>query len=89
MGWGGKRPGAGRPRKQPIRERVKLSKMLTYADAEAALKLLREVVADPQVDERVRVVAAKEILDRKYGKPTSSPLDEAEIVSGGAVVRIE
>ena len=89
-GWGGKREGAGRPRKQPLREQVKLSKMLSDADAEQALTVLRDVMGNADVEDRVRVVAAREVLDRKFGKPTTHAVeDHQHEVTGPSTIRIK
>lgn len=67
-GHGGSRPGAGRPAGAVSQARRDLAEAARdYTDA--ALQVLRDVMADAATPPGARIAAAVAILDRGHGKP--------------------
>ena len=70
MAKGGKRPGAGRPAGSPNKVTSPL-KELARQHTDAALNTLVSILAGGDgIPAAAQVQAAKELLDRGYGKPT-------------------
>ena len=64
---GGARVGAGR---KPLPATVLKAKLGDYAeDALKAFKFCSELMNDPLAEKNVRLAAAKEVMDRLWGKP--------------------
>lgn len=89
MPRGGRRPGAGRKRKEVVEHREStLEERL--AAAGRALDLHIKVMDSEKVDLRLRLDAAREVMDRIWGKPTQRQEIEAdepvviEIIKHGA-----
>jgi hypothetical protein len=84
MGWGGKRPGAGR---KPNAAKAILAKTIEEAgeDAKAALGLLVMFYNDPNADPRLRRDCANDVMDRVWGKPTQRNENEN---SGEMIIRV-
>ena len=84
MGWGGKRPGAGR---KPNAAKAILAKTIEEAgeDAKAALGLLVMFYNDADLDPRLRRDCANDVLDRVWGKATQTNKNEN---SGEMVIRV-
>ncbi|MGZ8096730.1 MAG: hypothetical protein ACXWUD_10885 [Methylosarcina sp.] len=83
---GGKRPGSGRKPGSINKATADLKGMARQYSAQA-LTILAELMQDPEVPPAARIQAAREVLDRGYGKPTQSldisgeikPVDTAEL----------
>lgn len=67
-GHGGRRPGAGRPPGAVSQVKRDLAKA-AQEHTDAALLVLREVMADASTPPSARIAAAVAILDRGHGKP--------------------
>jgi hypothetical protein len=67
---GGKRPGAGRPKGVPNKINRAL-KEIAQQYTEDALQVLQDVMKNGDSD-AARVAAAREMLDRGYGKPKTT-----------------
>jgi hypothetical protein len=80
LGNGEKRDGQGRwlpgsaagPGRPKSLHRATLRGAITVADVKRAVKVLRKLMGSD--DERIRLQAASEILDRSCGKPSSDDL---------------
>lgn len=68
MARGGKRPGAGRPAGVPNKITADI-KVLAQVHAEDAIRELAAILKSSPNDQ-ARIAAAKELLDRGYGKST-------------------
>lgn len=68
---GGKRPGAGR-KPGKVGEAKRALADMAQEHAEAAMRTLASIHADPETPAAARVSAATAILDRAYGKPPQS-----------------
>jgi hypothetical protein len=68
MARGGKRPGAGRPAGVPNKITADI-KALAQVHAETAIRELATILTTSENDQ-ARIAAAKELLDRGYGKST-------------------
>jgi hypothetical protein len=71
MNRGGKRPGAGRP-KGGVSQKTKLKRLTIEqagGHAERALALMVEVMDKPLAPLKLRMEAAREVMDRVWGKP--------------------
>ncbi|WP_330728195.1 hypothetical protein [Burkholderia multivorans] len=68
MAAGGKRPGAGRPPGRPNKVTAEI-KALAQKHCEAAIAELATILTTSESDQ-ARIAAAKELLDRGYGKAT-------------------
>lgn len=67
---GGKREGAGR---KPLAATVLKEKLGDYAeDALKAFKFCSELMNDASAEKNVRLAAAREVMDRLWGKPTQA-----------------
>jgi len=73
--WGGKRPGAGRP-KGSVSEETKQRKAyetkvkaLAMAYSVESVEGIWEIASDPEVDPRIRLNAYQQIMDRGLGRP--------------------
>jgi hypothetical protein len=66
---GGKRPGAGRPKGQPNRVTKEVREMAGEYGPQALEKIVTLLESD---DEKTVLAAAKEVLDRAYGRPKQS-----------------
>ncbi|WP_131754089.1 hypothetical protein [Burkholderia vietnamiensis] len=84
MAKGGKRPGAGRPPGRPNKVTADI-KALAQVHAESAIRELATILTTSENDQ-ARISAAKELLDRGFGKATQ----HAEITGkdGGPVQSI-
>lgn len=67
MPRGGAREGAGRPKGVPNHGSAEL-KAAAQGYTTVALETIAEIMTDPKQSARARVSAAKEFLDRGYGK---------------------
>lgn len=66
--WGGFRPGAGRkPKPLTLLKRAAMSQIEN--DAAYALRLYVEVMREEEYDIHLRLDAAREVMDRTWGKP--------------------
>lgn len=68
MARGGKRPGAGRPAGRPNKITADI-KALAQVHAETAITELATILTTSESDQ-ARIAAAKELLDRGFGKAT-------------------
>ena len=68
---GGKRPGAGR-KPGKVGEAKRALAEMAQEHAEAAMRTLASIHADPETPAAARVSAATAILDRAYGRPPQS-----------------
>lgn len=68
MARGGKRPGAGRPAGAPNKITADI-KALAQVHAETAIRELATILTTAE-NAQARIAAAKELLDRGYGKAT-------------------
>lgn len=68
MPRGGKRPGAGRPAGRPNKITADI-KALAQVHAESAIRELATILTTSENDQ-ARIAAAKELLDRGFGKAT-------------------
>jgi hypothetical protein len=68
MPRGGKRPGAGRPPGRPNKVTADI-KALAQVHAESAIRELATILTTSENDQ-ARIAAAKELLDRGFGKAT-------------------
>lgn len=66
MAVGGKRPGAGRPKGSRNRSTVEIKKLASQYGPAALEKIVQLMDSE---DEKVSLAAAKELLDRAYGRP--------------------
>lgn len=66
---GGKRPGAGRPKGQPNRVTQEVREMAGEYGPQALEKIVTLLGSN---DEKTVLAAAKEVLDRAYGRPKQS-----------------
>lgn len=78
---GGKRPGAGRPRGQPNRVTKEVREMAGEYGPQALEKIVTLLDSE---DDKTVLAAAKEVLDRAYGRPKQSHHLEHEIGEGMA-----
>ena len=71
-GWGGKRPGSGRkPGRSRITRLIEAKSVDECTeDVRYALGLLVSLMQDKDVDTRMRIDCAKELMDRVLGKAT-------------------
>lgn len=71
-GWGGARPGAGRPKGSKSQSTLMREKALEEADGDArrAFAKFIEWGDDESLDNSFRFMCYKEVLDRVWGKPT-------------------
>lgn len=74
---GGKRPGSGRKPGTPNKSTVSLKNMAGAYSSEA-VKVLVEVMRDPESPSAVRISAADKLLDRSHGRPAIT-IDAPEI----------
>ncbi|MDO9271375.1 MAG: hypothetical protein Q7T96_19910 [Methylobacter sp.] len=74
---GGKRPGSGRRPGTPNKSTVSLKNMASEYTAEA-VKVLVEVMRDPESPPAVKIQAADKLLDRGHGRPAIT-IDPQEI----------
>ena len=77
-GWGGARPGAGRPKGSKSTQTLLKEKALSEADEDAryALGLIIGWMRDEKQDDTFRRICAIEVLDRVWGKPTQHNVNE-------------
>ncbi len=73
-GNGGKRKGAGRP-KGVLNKSTTQVKEIAQKYGEMAIKRLGDIVNDDKADARAQIAAAKELLDRAYGKAPQAITD--------------
>jgi hypothetical protein len=78
MPWGGKQPGAGRPKGVPNKATAEI-KALAQKHTPAAMKELARIMLNSESD-AARVAAIKEMFDRGYGRPAQAIVggDETE-----------
>lgn len=82
VGRGGPRPGSGR---KPLAATVLKERLGDYADdAIKAFKFCSELMNDPTAEKNVRLAAAREVMDRLWGKSTQQVEHSGEI--GGRIV---
>jgi hypothetical protein len=74
---GGRRQGAGRPPGTPNKATASLKKMAGEYTSEA-VKVLVQVMRDPESPPAVKVQAADKLLDRGHGRPAIA-IDPVEI----------
>ena len=83
-GKGGPRPGSGR---KPLAATVLKEKLGDYAqDALAAFKFCSELMNDTSAEKNVRLAAAREVMDRLWGKSMQQVQHAGE---GGGPLKIE
>jgi hypothetical protein len=70
-GWGGARPGAGRPAGSPNRCGAELREAASQ-HTDAALGVLVSLMGDETQPGSVRVAAAQAVLDRGHGRPSQA-----------------
>ncbi len=63
-----KTPGSGRVKGTPNKSTAEV-KALASQYSEEALRVLASIMRNTYADERARIAAAKELLDRAHGKP--------------------
>ncbi len=81
---GGPRPGSGR---KPLAATVLKEKLGDYAqDALAAFKFCSELMNDTSAEKNVRLAAAREVMDRLWGKSMQQVQHAGE---GGGPLKIE
>ncbi len=86
-GSGGPRPGSGR---KPLAATVLKEKLGDYADdALKAFKFCSELMNDPSAEKNVRLAAAREVMDRLWGKSTQQVEHSGEINGRIVVIRAE
>ena len=84
MGSGGPRPGSGR---KPLAATVLKEKLGDYAeDALKAFKFCSELMNDTSAEKNVRLAAAREVMDRLWGKSMQQVQHAGE---GGGPLKIE
>lgn len=69
-GLGGKRPGAGRPKGRPNKVTADVRALAQEYGAEAIEKLAK--LMNEAESEQAQIAAAKELLDRGYGKSSQA-----------------
>lgn len=82
-GKGGARPGAGR---KPTAANQLKEKLGDYAqDALAAFKFCSALMQDESAEKSIRLAAAREVMDRLWGKPQQK-LEHSGEVSGRLII---
>lgn len=71
---GGKKPGAGRPKGVPNKATGEIKKIAQQYGLKA-IKRLAKIIEDDNADVRAQIAAAKELLDRGYGKSPQALTD--------------
>ena len=84
---GGKREGAGR---KPLPATILKEKLGDYAeDALKAFKFCSELMNDTSAEKNVRLAAAREVMDRLWGKAQQSIEHSGEIKGRIFIIRAE
>jgi len=99
MASGGYRPGAGRPKgskgvRTVLREQISLRALEDCAeDADYGLALFRAVMRNEERPITLRLEAAKEVMNRHWGKPTQhtelSGANELEVTLIGGINAVD
>lgn len=86
-GKGGPRPGSGR---KPLAATVLKEKLGDYAeDALKAFKFCSELMNDESAEKNVRLAAAREVMDRLWGKSTQAIVHSGEVTGRICIIRAE
>ncbi len=87
MGSGGPRPGSGR---KPLAATVLKEKLGDFAeDALKAFKFCSELMNDPSAEKNVRLAAAREVMDRLWGKSMQQVQHSGDVTGRICIIRAE